>query len=190
MALKNSYPNLFSFCTNPGDDNWSNHEWDISFRRYLNDWKWIDWLNSYKKSTASKALLQSPTQSYGNKLMMVKTLRTDYKKRREQPGCGIEPWKQIWKSLAPTKVRCFSAPTKVKCFSWLVARKACLAQEILKRRGFQIVSRCFLCNEAEETNSHLLLHCKITAQIWSLFLSLTNKMDNARTCCRSVELMD
>ncbi|KAG5600123.1 hypothetical protein H5410_031493 [Solanum commersonii] len=95
MALKNSYPNLFSFCTNPGDDNWSNHEWDISFRRYLNDWKWIDWLNSYKKSTASKALLQSPTQSYGNKLMMVKTLRTDYKKRREQPGCGIEPWKQI-----------------------------------------------------------------------------------------------
>ncbi|KAH0658199.1 hypothetical protein KY289_026947 [Solanum tuberosum] len=95
MALKNSYPNLFSFCTNPGDDNWSNHGWDISFRRYLNDWKWIDWLNSYKKSTASKALLRSPTQSYGNKLMMVKTLRTDYKKRREQPGCGIEPWKQI-----------------------------------------------------------------------------------------------
>ncbi|KAH0661841.1 hypothetical protein KY285_026737 [Solanum tuberosum] len=36
----------------------------------LNDWKWIDWLNSYKKSTASKALLRSPTQSYGNKLMM------------------------------------------------------------------------------------------------------------------------
>lgn len=36
-------------------------------------------------------------------------------------------------------------------------------------------SRCLLCNnEAEVTNNHLFLHCRITPQIWTLFLSLTD----------------
>lgn len=83
---------------------------------------------------------------------------------REQSGCETGPWEQIWKSVAPSKV---------KCFSWLAARKACLTQEALKKKGFQIVSKCFLCNDAEDTSSHLFLHCKVTSQIWSLFMSLT-----------------
>lgn len=174
MALKNSYPNLFSFCTNPGDDNWSNHGWDISFRRF--EWLEVDRLAQLLQEINSfKGTTPIPDTIIWKQVNDGKNSANWLQKKKGAARMWDRTMKQIWKSLAPTKVRCFSAPTKVKCFSWLVARKACLAQEILKRRGFQIVSRCFLCNEAE---------------IWSLFLSLTNKMDNTRTCCRSVELMD
>lgn len=31
-----------------------------------------------------------------------------------------------------------------------------------------------MCNETEETNNHLFLHCKVTTQLWNLFLELTH----------------
>ena len=64
--------------------------------------------------------------------------------------------------------------TKVKCFSWLVTRRACSTHEKLKRRGFYIASWYSLYNEAEETNNHVFLHCKVTTQLWNLFLGLTH----------------
>ena len=63
-------------------------------------------------------------------------------------------------------------PTKVKCFTWLVIKRACLTQEVLQKKGRQLVPRRFLCNLTSETNSQLFLHCNYTAQI--LFLSIPN----------------
>ncbi|WMV44197.1 hypothetical protein MTR67_037582, partial [Solanum verrucosum] len=73
-------------------------------------------------------------------------------------------WKSIWRGLIPTKV---------KCFTWLVIKRACLTQEVLQKKGMQLVPRCFLCNLTGETNSHLFLHCTFTAQIWSMFLNFS-----------------
>ena len=56
------------------------------------------------------------------------------------------PWSAIWKSVAPTKV---------KCFMWLVTRRACLTHDKLQKRGKIIVSRCYLCKEALENNNRL-----------------------------------
>lgn len=75
---------------------------------------------------------------------------------------------KIWRN-----VRKNIAPTKVKCFTWLVVRKACLTHEVLQKKGRVVVTRCFLCNETRETNNHLFLHCKFTAQLWNMFFSLT-----------------
>ena len=55
-----------------------------------------------------------------------------------------------------------------------MARRACLTHEKLQRRGFEIASWCSLRNETNETNSHLFLHCKVTAQLWAIFLSRTH----------------
>lgn len=44
---------------------------------------------------------------------------------------------------------------------------------MLQKKGRVVVTRCFLCNETGETNNHLFLHCKFTAQLWNLFFSLT-----------------
>lgn len=65
-----------------------------------------------------------------------------------------------------------SSNFKVACFSWLVAREVRVTQENLKRRGFQLCSRCLLCGRNLETNSHLFLHCPITRQLWQLFLNI------------------
>lgn len=53
-----------------------------------------------------------------------------------------------------------------------VAREACLPQENLRRRGFQLCSRCLLCGRDLETNSHLFLHCPITRQLRKSFLNI------------------
>lgn len=75
------------------------------------------------------------------------------------------PWKKSQKSVAPTKV---------KCFTWLVARRAYLTHEAMQKRGINIASRCFLCKEALESNKHLFLHCSVTAQVWDLFTNKAN----------------
>ena len=41
--------------------------------------------------------------------------------------------------------------------------------EHLKKRGFQLASRCPLCGEAEENMNHLLIHCP---SIWGLWEGL------------------
>lgn len=82
----------------------------------------------------------------------------------------LKIWRNIWKNIAPTKV---------KCFTWLVVKKACLTNEVLQKKRRAVITRCFLCNEIGETNNHLFLHCKFTAQLWNLFVSLTKTVDNA-----------
>lgn len=64
---------------------------------------------------------------------------------------------------------------RVKCFIWLVARKKCLTHEAMQERRINIVSRCLLCKEALETNKHLFMHCKVTAQPWVLFTTIDNE---------------
>ncbi|WMV40412.1 hypothetical protein MTR67_033797 [Solanum verrucosum] len=61
-----------------------------------------------------------------------------------QQGLRLARWKYVWTS---------QAPTKIKCFVWLVAKRACLTQEALQRKGVQLVPRCFLCNETNETTT-------------------------------------
>ncbi|WMV56021.1 hypothetical protein MTR67_049406 [Solanum verrucosum] len=45
----------------------------------------------------------------------------------------------------------------------------------MQKRRINIVSRCLLCKEALETNKHLFMHCKVTAQVWALFTSIANE---------------
>ncbi|WMV55557.1 hypothetical protein MTR67_048942 [Solanum verrucosum] len=40
------------------------------------------------------------------------------------------------------------------------------------KRGIVLSPRCFLCGEQAETVNHLFLHCRITGQLWRLFLNL------------------
>lgn len=49
------------------------------------------------------------------------------------------PWKMIWKT---------KAPVKVACFGWVTTWEACLTQNNLQKRGFNL---CNLCQEDQET---------------------------------------
>ena len=73
------------------------------------------------------------------------------------------PWKLIWK---------IKLPPKISCFSWSALHGTCLTQDNLTRRKFQMAIRCYMCMKEAETHNHLFLQCRMTANLWSMFLDL------------------
>ncbi|PNT72547.1 hypothetical protein BRADI_2g45983v3 [Brachypodium distachyon] len=63
---------------------------------------------------------------------------------------------------------------RVPCrfFAWLAARNRCWTVDRLARWGLPHSARCPLCDQGEETISHLLLGCVLSRQVWSRLLML------------------
>lgn len=110
------------------------------FRRLLNDWEvgrvaeLLQVLDGCKDISEEKDSIRWKHARDGK----FSVRRLYMKEVKELPGVMLGPWKMIWKNRTPTKI---------KCFTWLVARRACLRQENLEKRGFQIASCCSLCKE-------------------------------------------
>ena len=56
--------------------------------------------------------------------------------------------------------------------------------EQLKKRGFQLASRCLLCRKTEENRSHLLIHCP---SVWGLWQGLIHIPGLAWVCPLAVK---
>jgi hypothetical protein len=65
-------------------------------------------------------------------------------------------------------------PEKVKIFIWLATKNRILTTENLKKRGWVGRDSCSLCNEAEETNFHILITCPFTQSLWQKILPKLN----------------
>ena len=65
----------------------------------------------------------------------------------------------IWTSKAPTKV-CFLA--------WAVTKGKVPTEDMLKRRNFNLASRCPMRGHKEETVDHLFIHCTGVSGLWHL----------------------
>jgi len=63
-----------------------------------------------------------------------------------------------------------SCQAKHKVFFWLVMKNRISTRELLKRKGMMLPDySCVLCgNSAEESLSHLLLHCPFAEQCWGI----------------------
>jgi len=86
-------------------------------------------------------------------------------------GQQQKEWTRIWeKTLWP----------KISVFLWLVCKKRILTWDNLKRRGMIGPSRCVLCNNAEETMSHLLDGCPFTSDLWDKGAQLFRRTDRKR----------
>lgn len=73
-------------------------------------------------------------------------------------------YKQIWSQNQ--KIH-FWPWRLIICFNyWLTW--SLLTQDNLNRKGFYMVNRCTLCRKNEETVNHLLLHCSVAIDIWSM----------------------
>ncbi|KAF5455272.1 hypothetical protein F2P56_024868, partial [Juglans regia] len=72
------------------------------------------------------------------------------------------PWKNIWRS---------KAPTKAAFFVWTAALGKILTIDNLRRRGLIITDWCCLCRNSGETVDHLLLHCEFARGIWNYFFN-------------------
>ncbi|RVW48467.1 hypothetical protein CK203_088310 [Vitis vinifera] len=61
---------------------------------------------------------------------------------------------------------------KTSFFGWEAAWCRLLTIDRLKRFGWSIPNRCFLCKYEEETTDHLLLFCEKARMLWLLIFSL------------------
>ncbi|XP_026417047.1 uncharacterized protein LOC113312511 [Papaver somniferum] len=50
---------------------------------------------------------------------------------------------------------------------WKLARNICATDDNMKKRKFNMVSRCILCRKEEETRDHILWYCNYSEIIWS-----------------------
>ena len=63
-------------------------------------------------------------------------------------------------------------PIRASFFSWKAAWSRLLTIDCLKRSGWNIPNRCYLCKNEEETTNHLLLFCEKARMLWLLIFSL------------------
>ncbi|XP_049372092.1 uncharacterized protein LOC125837001 [Solanum verrucosum] len=143
---------------------WSNQGWNLSFRRPFNDWEiqrvveFYRTLEQFRGGNTVQDCLEWKDHKQGRF-----SVKGAYKKFNPfNTQINGWPWKMIWKA---------KIPYKVSCFTWLLAKQAVLTQENLMKRGIQLSPRCFLCGEKAETVTHLFLHCRITNQLWDLFIN-------------------
>ena len=167
-SLKERYPDMFGLAQNQHKtvaDMRSCQGWEIALRRQLNDWEITRLTDLYKELEAFTGLQEGLDSIWWKRHNRgVYRVKDAYKiLNHDNQQVDTWPWKHIWK----TKI-----PYKVACFTWLLAKEAVLTQDNLIKRGISLCSRCFLCGENAETVNHLFLHCKITDQLWKIFISL------------------
>ncbi|CAL1358947.1 unnamed protein product [Linum trigynum] len=83
--------------------------------------------------------------------------------REKFPGVANFPFKSVWR---------LKAPSKVNGFAWLLFHNRTLTHDNLKRRGWNIVSRCVLCEANTETASHLFRSCEYSTRIWDRYMTV------------------
>ena len=69
----------------------------------------------------------------------------------------------MWKS---------KVPTRVAFFTWTSAFEKILTIDNLRKRRVFIVDWCCMCKVHGESVNHLLLHCDVAQELWSLIFSM------------------
>ena len=80
-----------------------------------------------------------------------------------QPSQSSFPWKSVWKA---------KVPTRVAFFTWTAALERILTVDNLRNRRVIIVDWCCMCKDHGESVNHLLLHCIVAQELWSLIFAL------------------
>ncbi|WMV13350.1 hypothetical protein MTR67_006735 [Solanum verrucosum] len=139
--------------------------WNLTFRRFLNDWEvermtqFYNTLEQDKNLTCEKDKLIWKLEKDGKFKVKSAYKLLDISIEIKE----LRSWKMIWKG---------KIPHKVACFTWLVARQYVLTQDNLMKRGRDLCSRCSFCESETETINHLFLHCKVTEKLWKYFINL------------------
>ena len=73
------------------------------------------------------------------------------------------PWRMIWQS---------KVPPRVAFFSWSTSFGKILTTDNLHKRRVIVLDWCYMCKRYGESMDHLLLHCSIAWELWSLVFCL------------------
>ena len=61
-------------------------------------------------------------------------------------------------------------------FAWEATWGKALMLDQLKKRGWSLPNRCYLCGAVEEAVDHLLIHCTKVRVLWELLFNLFGVM--------------
>ncbi|RVW78924.1 putative ribonuclease H protein [Vitis vinifera] len=170
FPLCNSFPSLYAFASSK--EAWVEEFWDTSgvegvwsprFSRPFNDWeveeveRLLLTIRGARLSPLMEDRMRWKVTSNGS--FSVKSLYNDLSSRR----AGLFPHGLIWNPSVPSKV-CF--------FAWEASWGKVLTMDQLKKRGWAVANRCFLCCEEEESIDHILIHCSKARVLWELLFAL------------------
>ncbi|WMV09517.1 hypothetical protein MTR67_002902 [Solanum verrucosum] len=166
--LENLFPDISTLVSHQHKsigDHWSLQGWNFIFRKHLNDWEMQRVTDFYNTIGPLNGLegCQDTLWWKGNKKGIFKVNCAYNWLNNSYQLTSNWPWKGIWKS---------KIPLKVSCFVWLLVKEAILTQDNLMKRRIPLCSRCLFYGETVETVNHLFLHCRVTSQLWRLFLNL------------------
>nr|CAN73158.1 hypothetical protein VITISV_017219 [Vitis vinifera] len=170
FALCNSFPSLYAIASSK--EAWVEEFWDTSgvegawsprFSRPFNDWE-VEEVERLLLTIRGARLIplmedRMMWKVTSNGIFSVKSLYNDLSSRR----AGLFPHGLIWNP---------SVPSKVGFFAWEASWGKVLTMDQLKKRGWALANRCFLCCEEEESIDHILIHCSRARALWEFLFAL------------------
>lgn len=84
-------------------------------------------------------------------------------------GIRMDIEQSKWEGFPAGKIWLGQVPSKVCLFLWALARERTLTIDNLKKRGRSMPSRCIMCEQEEESISHLFINCVEQTTRWLRF---------------------
>ena len=140
--------------------NGDQYHWNISFSRSPNDWeeeKVLDLLALL--ANISVVQVGEDRMIWPHDAKGDFTIKSFFRVLYKGPAVTDFPADVIWRSKAPTKA-CFLA--------WAITKGKVPTEDMLKRRNFNLASKCPMCGHEEETADHLFIHCTGVSGLWHL----------------------
>uniref|UniRef100_A0A2N9IAI6 Reverse transcriptase domain-containing protein n=1 Tax=Fagus sylvatica TaxID=28930 RepID=A0A2N9IAI6_FAGSY len=172
--LRNQFPILYNLARDPESRvsdiclfQGSTTSWDIEFTRSVQDWE-LEMVESFMSLLYSQTIRPGVVDSlcWTPSCRGLFEVRSFYNTLISSHLPGIFPWKSVWKA---------KVPSRVAFFVWTAALGKILTTENLRKRRVTILDWCCMCKSSGESVNHLLVHCPVAWELWSMVLVIFGK---------------
>jgi hypothetical protein len=167
LPLRSQFPSLFQLARAPEATvadlchfQGMNCVWDIAFIRSVQDWE-LEMIDSFMTLLYSSRIRQGVADSlcWTPSSRGLFEVRSFYSTLIHPFSQDSFPWKGVWKA---------KVPPRVAFFVWTSALGKILTTDNLRKRRVIIQDWCCMCKSSGETVNHLLLHCPVAWELWSM----------------------